>query len=81
MIRNGERANGGIMPIDPDPRDTPPNWMPYFGHEDVDRVVAEVDGLGGVLFNGPVSMPQGRIAVLGDPQRAVFAVWTGSYED
>jgi uncharacterized protein len=83
VIHNGERMNGGIMPIDPagPAADTPPSWMPYFGHEDVDRVVAEIDGLGGVLFNGPVSMPQGRIAVLGDPQRAVFAVWTGSYED
>jgi uncharacterized protein len=53
----------------------------YFGHEDVDRVVAEIDGLGGRLLNGPVRMPQGTIAVVADPQGAVFAVWTGEYED
>ena len=59
----------------------PANWMPYFGHDDVERLVGEIDGFGGRLFNGPVHMPQGTIAVLGDPQGAVFAVWTGQYDD
>ena len=82
VIRNGERANGGIMPLDRERMgDAPPNWMPYFGHEDVERLAGEIDGLGGRLFNGPMHMPQGSIAVLGDPQGAVFAVWTGQYED
>jgi uncharacterized protein len=76
-IKNGERMNGGIMPS----REGTAAWMPYFGHEDVDRVVAELDGLGGRLLNGPVRMPQGSIAVVADPQGAVFAVWSGEYED
>jgi predicted enzyme related to lactoylglutathione lyase len=81
VIKNGERSNGGIMPLDPRMGDTPPNWMPYFGHEDVERVVEEVGGLGGQVFNGPMKMAAGAIAVLGDPQGAVFAVWTGEYDD
>ena len=82
VIRNGERSNGGIMPLDPQRMgETPPNWMPYFGHEDVERLVEEVGGLGGRVYNGPIRMPQGSIAVLGDPQGAVFAVWTGEYDD
>jgi uncharacterized protein len=83
VIRNGERSNGGIMPLDPDGlgANTPPNWMPYFGHDDVRRLVREVGDLGGRVFNGPMDMPQGTIAVLGDPQNAVFAVWTGEYDD
>ena len=82
VIRNGERSNGGIMPLDPDRMgETPPSWMPYFGHEDVERLVREIDGAGGRVFNGPMHMPQGTIAVLGDPQGAVFAVWTGQYDD
>lgn len=82
VIRNGERTNGGMMPLDRERMgDAPPNWMPYFGHEDVDRLAGEIDGLGGRLFNGPMHMPQGTIAVLGDPQGAVFAVWTGQYDD
>jgi len=55
--------------------------MPYFGHEDVELLVREIGGAGGQVFNGPVQMPQGTIAVLRDPQAAVFAVWTGAYED
>jgi predicted enzyme related to lactoylglutathione lyase len=55
--------------------------MPYFGHEDVDRLVGEMGSMGGQVFNGPMRMPQGAVAILGDPQGAVFAVWTGQYED
>jgi predicted enzyme related to lactoylglutathione lyase len=81
VIKNGERANGGMMPLDPRMGTTPPNWMPYFGHEDVDRLLEEVADLGGQVFNGPMRMPQGSIAVLGDPQGAAFAVWAGQYDD
>jgi predicted enzyme related to lactoylglutathione lyase len=83
VIRNGGRANGGITRLDRETMgpDTPPNWMPYFGHEDVDRLVGEVEGMGGRPLSGPHPMPQGTIAVLADPQGAVFAVWTGQYED
>jgi predicted enzyme related to lactoylglutathione lyase len=81
VIKNGERTNGGMMPLDPRMGATPPNWMPYFGHEDVDRLLTEIDGLGGQVFNGPMQLPQGKIAVLGDPQGAAFAVWTGEYDD
>jgi hypothetical protein len=83
VISNDGRRNGGIMPIDAErmPADTPPHFMAYFGHEDVDRAVDEVPRLGGRVFNGPERMPNGSIAVLGDPQGAVFAVWTGEYDD
>ncbi|MEA2282814.1 MAG: uncharacterized protein QOK21_3421 [Solirubrobacteraceae bacterium] len=83
VIFNGERSNGGLMPIDPNGPNahTPPSWWPYFGHEDVERAVGEAEALGGRLFAGPKQMPAGSIAVLGDAQGAVFALWTGSYED
>ena len=78
VIQNGGRENGGIMP---GRQGGPPSWIPYFGHDDVGRLVGEIPGLGGQVFNGPVQMWQGKIAVLGDPQGAVFAVWTGHYDD
>jgi predicted enzyme related to lactoylglutathione lyase len=81
VIKNGERTNGGMMPLDRRMGATPPNWMPYFGHQDIDRLLEEVAGHGGQVFNGPMRMPQGSIAVLGDPQGAAFAVWTGEYDD
>jgi predicted enzyme related to lactoylglutathione lyase len=76
VIRNRGRANGGMMPT----TDAPPAFMPYFGHEDVETLLSEVEGLGGRVHVGPVKMPQGTIAVLDDPQGATFAVWTGEYE-
>ena len=77
VIRNNGRANGGMFPWP----DGPSAWVPYFGHEDVNRAVEEVPGLGGRVLNGPTRMPAGSIAALMDPQGAVFSVWTGDYED
>jgi hypothetical protein len=77
IIKNGERSNGGMMPQ----QEGPSQWMPYFGHDDVDRAVEDVPGLGGEVLNGPIRMPQGSIGVFADPQGAVFALWTGSYDD
>ena len=83
VIRNGERANGGMMPLDPERMgaEAGPNWMPYFGHEDMERVVAEVPRLGGQVLNGPMRLPAGSIAVLADPQGAGFAAWSGRYDE
>jgi predicted enzyme related to lactoylglutathione lyase len=77
VIRNGDRSNGGIMPSS----DLPPAWLPYFGHEDIDRLVDEVPGLGGRVLNGPVPVPAGRFAAFADPQGAVFSALTGEYDD
>ena len=76
-IANGGRSNGGIFPMD----DRQAAWLPYFGHEDVDRLLGDIDRLGGRVLSGPMEMPAGRIAVLSDPQGAAFAVWTGDYDD
>jgi predicted enzyme related to lactoylglutathione lyase len=81
VISNGERSNGGMMAIDPRMGSVPPNWMPYFGHEDVERLLGEVAGYGGQVRSGPYKMWQGKIAVLSDPQGAAFAIWTGHYDD
>ena len=77
VIKNGDRENGGVFPRE----DAPPGWIPYFGHEDVERAIADVPGLGGQVLNGPVQMWQGSIGVFGDPQGAPFALWTGHYDD
>ena len=78
VIRNGERSNGGIFPMADVPQ---PAWMPYFGHDDVDALLGEIEALGGRLMTGPVTVPAGRFAVLTDPQGAVFAALTGDYDD
>jgi predicted enzyme related to lactoylglutathione lyase len=82
VIRNDGRANGGVQPWRPEMgEDVPSNWMPYFGIEDVEAAVGRVPELGGQLLAGPIRMPTGSIAVFADPQGAVFALWSGEYED
>jgi hypothetical protein len=78
VIRNGERANGGIPPRH---GDGPPAWLPYFGHPDVDAATARIGELGGRTLAPAMDIGMGRIAVAADPQGAVFALWTGDYED
>jgi uncharacterized protein len=73
VIFNGGRSNGGILG-----QQGPAAWIPYFGHEDIDRLVAEVE----TVYNGPTEVPGGKFAVMGDPQGAVFAALTsGQYDD
>jgi len=79
VISNRGRSNGGMMPISAG--DVAPAWLPYFGHEDVDRLQREIGALGGRALGEVRQMPQGRIATFADPQGAVFAVWTGGYDD
>jgi predicted enzyme related to lactoylglutathione lyase len=77
VIRNGERSNGGIPPAHPE--SGPPAWLPYFGHADADALHGRIGELGGRALSEPMSIGPGRIAILADPQGAVFAVWTGDY--
>jgi predicted enzyme related to lactoylglutathione lyase len=83
VIRNGERSNGGMMPLGLAglPAETPPSWVPYFGHADTARAVEQAGAAGGRVLAGPTQVPAGTFAVLGDPQGAVFAVLSGQYDD
>ena len=77
VIKNGDRENGGVFPRE----DAAPGWIPYFGHEDVARAIADIPGRGGDVLEGPVKMWDGAIGVFSDPQGAPFALWTGHYDD
>jgi hypothetical protein len=46
----------------------------YFGTDDADAAAAKAAELGGAVVVPPFDTPVGRIAVLGDPQGAVFSV-------
>ena len=79
VISNGARSNGGMMTLEPGAG--PPSWIPYFGHEDVERLVGEAPGLGGAVVVGPIPVPSGKFALFTDPQGATFAALTGDYDD
>ncbi|WP_335939026.1 VOC family protein [Streptomyces sp. PTD5-9] len=55
--------------------DTPPCWVPYFAVRDVDATAATAQSAGGELLTPPTTVPGGpRIAVVRDPQGAVFGI-------
>ena len=52
----------------------PNHWHVYFGTADADATAAKAAELGGSVIVPPFDTPVGRIAVLSDPQGAVFSV-------
>ncbi len=66
------RANGGILPWQPEMGDTPPRWSVYFSVADCDASVKQLRELGGAVFMEPRDLPVGRFAVVADPQGAAF---------
>jgi predicted enzyme related to lactoylglutathione lyase len=79
VIQNAGRANGGIRP--PMPPGTPPFWLVYFATGDVDGSLAKVSELGGNVLVGTTDIGIAKIAVVQDPQGAVFALYDGQLED
>jgi predicted enzyme related to lactoylglutathione lyase len=77
-IKNGEKNNGGMRAVDPP--GTPPHWLAYFGVDDVEQALAKVGELGGSALAGPIDIQIARIAVVSDPQGAVFALYAGQLE-
>ncbi len=74
-------SNGGFMPMDEQRGDTPSFWMAYFSIPSCDEAVSRAQELGGGLLAGPMEPGMGRIAVLSDPQGAVFAVFEGDVDE
>lgn len=77
-ITNGEASNGGMRPLAP--AGAPPHWLVYFGAADLDGALRQADDLGGHTLAGPIEVPMARIAVVQDPQGAVFALYAGELE-
>jgi uncharacterized protein len=79
-LSNGDRMAGGLMEM-PAEMGAPAHWLSYFGTESVDDAVGRVGELGGETIVPPMDVPGGRIAVVQDPQGAVFGLWSGQYDD
>jgi uncharacterized protein len=78
VIQNAGRANGGMRDVAPP--GTPPHWLVYFATDDLDAAIARAGELGGTTLAGPIAMSIARIAVVQDPQGAVFALYDGELE-
>ena len=81
MWMNGETAVGGLMQL-PDAakqQGAPPHWLAYIATPDVDATVADALSRGGRVLHEPFDIETvGRVAVLADPQGAVFAAHTAA---
>jgi uncharacterized protein len=74
---NGETMNASFGPADDG---APPHWRPYFTVEAVETGVERVRELGGDVLFGPAEIFDGAIAVVADPQGAVFALFAGEVD-
>ncbi len=79
ILMNGKRQVGGLMLLPEDARKmgAVPHWMPYVGTGNVDDTVRHALSLGGRVVKAAADIPNaGRFAILGDPQGAMFGVYT-----
>jgi len=75
-IKNGEHFIGGIPPVKYRPPGAPPHWLAYFLTSNCDAAADKAKGLGAKLYVPPMTVEDvGRMAVLADPQGAVFAIF------
>jgi uncharacterized protein len=77
MVKNAGANNGGMRGLTPP---TPPSWLVYFGVDDVEQALAKLDELGGSKLAGPIDIGIAKLAVVADPQGAVFALYAGELE-
>jgi predicted enzyme related to lactoylglutathione lyase len=78
--KDGEHVRGGMMDIGNMPAEVPPHWLVYFTVPDADAAAATAKSAGGQVLNGPFDISVGRLAILMDPQGAMFAVMAPSDE-
>jgi predicted enzyme related to lactoylglutathione lyase len=75
-IKNGEHFIGGVPPSAHRQPGVPPHWLPYFWVDYVDASAATAKQLGARLYVDPMTIENvGRMAVIADPQGAVFAIF------
>jgi predicted enzyme related to lactoylglutathione lyase len=76
-ISAGQQSFAGILPESYRNPHAPPHWSPYFMVADADASTAKAKELGGAVYAPPMEAGEGlRIAVLADPQGAVFTLFS-----
>ena len=77
-IKLGEHFIGGMPSAQHQQAGVPPHWLPYFAVNDADQTAESAEGMGARLYLKPMTMENvGRMAVIADPQGAVFAIFKG----
>jgi hypothetical protein len=71
-------SNGGMRPAQ---EQEPPYWLVYFGADDIDATVGKASEGGANELLGVTDIGMGKIAILQDPQGAVFALFSGQFDE
>lgn len=75
-IKIGEHFIGGVPPSKYRQPGTPPHWLAYFLVDDVDASAAKAKQMGANFYVPPMTVEGvGRMAIIADPQGAVFAIF------
>jgi predicted enzyme related to lactoylglutathione lyase len=75
-IVNGGNYIGGVPPAHPGSANNPPHWLIYFAAADVDKTAQQAKEMHAKILLEPTDFEGvGRIAILADPQGAVFALY------
>jgi predicted enzyme related to lactoylglutathione lyase len=77
MVFNGEHINGAFFAA---PERTSAHWRPCFTVASTQEALERVRRLGGQPVLEPVDIGHGSIAMLRDPQGALFTVFAGETE-
>jgi uncharacterized protein len=73
MFQVGGKEVAGSMP--PQMAGVPNHWQVYFAVADADAAAAKIKQLGGSVMVEPFDTPIGKMAVVADPQGAVFSLF------
>jgi len=75
-IKNGETFIGGMPPAEHRNPNAPPHWLLYFLVDNCDASAAAAKAAGARFYVEPMTLEGvGRMAVVADPQGAVFALF------
>ena len=77
MMFNGGNINAAIFVA---PEGTPPHWRPCFTVASTEEAVERVIELGGRQLSEPLDIGHGTIAMVRDPQGAVFTLFAGEVD-
>lgn len=81
MFKKGDTMVGGMIGISPEMGPMKPHWLSYVLSDDIDADLAKVKASGGAVLKDAMEVPNtGILAIVRDPQGAVFALWKSSME-
>lgn len=76
MFKCGETVVGGMFGITPEMGPVQPHWLSYVMSGDIEADLAKAKAAGGTILKEAMEVPNvGTLAIIRDPQGAVFALW------